>query len=264
MKKQILPLLASIAVLLFFLTACQKEVSVPNQDEAAGTPLPGQTTYCRIESIWEDPHAPDQRFFLVGYNEFENPTFVSAPLPSTGHPFRVFEYDHWNRLREYRGEYGNGLFEFWHFYGFDNNGRIGVDTNYVFGTLGEQPTDYFNRSISQITYDNWGRIIKVTTTYLIGTPTEENYSYDASGNLIYPAAWGITYDNKQNLNRTNDIWQFLNKDYSMNNPFMADAYNTTGFPTIINTTSMAPSMTWLQEVDLRRSQISYNCRPAFF
>jgi|SRR4030095_2814679 len=249
-------------VTLILLAACRKEINTPKEEEIPTTPPPGLTTYCRIESLWENPHSPGQRFFLVLYNDFENPTVVTAPLPSTGHPYRTFKYDTWHRLREYLGEYGNGFFEFWHFYGFDNNGRIGVDTNYVFGKLGEKPTDYFNRSISQIEYDNQGRIIKVTTTYMIGTPTMNTYSYDAAGNQVYPASWGVTYDNKMNLNRTNDIWQFLNRDYSMNNPFMADAYNSANLPTIINTSSMAPSNLWLSEVDLRHSQIGYGCRPA--
>ncbi len=264
MKKNFPHLLASLAAILIFLSACQKQIDVAKQDEVPSTPLPGQPTYCRIESLWENPNSPNQRFFLVLYNQFENPTAVTVPLPTTGHPYRVFRYDSWHRLREYLGDYGNGFFEFWHFYGFDNNGRIGVDTNYIFGNLGEHPTNYFNRSITHYEYDGQGRITKASTTYMIGSPTENTYSYDANGNLVYPSSWGITYDNKQNLNRTNDIWQFLNRDYSMNNPFMADAYNASNFPTIINTNSMAPSMLWLSEVDLHHSQISYSCRQSYW
>ncbi len=87
------------------------------------------------------------------HNEFENPTVVIAPLPSTGHPYSTFTFDHWHLSREYRGEFGNGFFEFWHFYGLDNNGRIEVDTTYTFGKLGEKPTEYFHRCISFYEYD---------------------------------------------------------------------------------------------------------------
>jgi YD repeat-containing protein len=257
MKTRFTLLFVSLASLLTLFTACRKEMDVPNKDEVAGTPLPGQPTYCRIESIWENPHAADQRYFLVLYNEYENPTAVTIPFPSTGHPYRTFKYDGWHRLKEYLGEYGNGNFEFWHFYGFDNNGRIGVDTNYVLGTLSDKPRNYFDRIISQIQYDSEGRIIRVSSTNMSGAHTETTYTYDARGNLVYP---GVTYDDKINLNRTNDIWMFLNRDYSMNNPFFADAYNSAGYPTVINTNSPSPSMLWLSEVDLHHSQIGYGCR----
>jgi len=260
MKKRFTLFSMSIAVVLIVFTACEKEINTPQDEEIPGTPPPGLVTYCRIESLWENPHAPNQRFFLVLYDQYENPTAVTTPLPTTGHPYRIFRYDGWHRLREYIGDYGNGFFEFWHRYGFDNNGRIGVDTNYVFGKLGENPTEYFDRRISKIEYDSQGRIIKVTTTSMVNpTPMVETYSYDSNGNLIVP---GVTYDNKTNLNTTNDIWQFLNRDYSRNNPFMADAYNGANLPTVINSSSTSPSMLWLGEVDLHHSQIGYSCRDA--
>lgn len=262
MKKRILFLICMpIAVMSLF--SCRKQLDKPavNMDEVAGTPLPGQTTYCRIESLWENPNAPGQRFILILYNEYENPTAITTPLPGTGHPYHTFKYDTWHRLREYRGEYSNGNYEFWHFYGFDLNGKIGVDTLYTLGAMGAtRPATYFERAISQITYDAQGRIIKVVTdTQMSPSHTETNYSYDGNGNRVYPPAMGIVYDNKMNLNRTNDIWQFLNRDYSMNNPFTADAYNGTGFPTIINASR---PILWLNEYQIGHSQFGYSCRPA--
>jgi hypothetical protein len=87
-----------------------------------------------------------------------------------------------------------------------------------------------------------------------------SYTYDAEGNLEVP---GATYDNKMNINRTNDIWQFLARDYSVNNRLMATAYNSTGFPTHIN----HPEPYWFantQDIEISRSQIGYACRPAFW
>lgn len=260
MKKRISSLLVCLPLVLMFLSGCRKQVDSPfKPQEVAGTPLPGQPTYCRIESIWENPGASNQRFILVLYDQYENPVAVTTPVVSTGHPYRTFKYDNFHRLREYRGEYSNGNYEFWHFYGLDLNGRIGVDTNYVLGAMGPTgPATYFERSISQITYDAQGRIIKVVTdTQISPSHTETTYSYDAAGNLIYPPGSGVVYDNKMNLNRTNDIWQFLNRDYSMNNPFIADAYNPSGFPTVINSSR---SILFLNEIQLTHSQIGYNCR----
>jgi hypothetical protein len=238
------------AICLFtFLTGCRKEINIGEDEEIPNTPLPGQPTYCRIESIWENPGAADQRYFLVLYDQFENPTAITTPFPSTGHPFRQFKYDQWHRLREYLGDNGNGFFELWHFYGFDLNGRIGVDTMYTFGKLLDKPTDYFERIISQIQYDNQGRIIHVSKISSHGVSSVDAYEYDAAGNLVYPFGIAVTYDNKVNVHRTNDIWMFLARDYSMNNPLIADAYNPTTFPTTFN--SNAPDRgPWTNPVHL--------------
>lgn len=260
MKKRSSLFLACLPVLMLMITSCHKQVEEPFQPtEVAGTPLPISPTYCRIESLWENPGAGNQRFILVLYDQFENPVAITAPLPSTGHPYRTFKYDNLHRLREYRGEYSNGNYEFWHFYGLDLNGRIGRDTMYTLGAMGPTgPLSYFERVISQITYDAQGRITKVVSdAQMTPSHTETNYSYDASGNLVYPPAMGIVYDNKMNMNRTNDIWQFLNRDYSMNNPFVASAYNTTNYPTVINASR---NILWLEEYQLKSSQIGYNCR----
>lgn len=264
-KRKTVHLLCITALMIFFFS-CQKHVETPDTsatpDEILGTPPPIMPTYCRIESIWEHPGQSDQKFILVLYDEFENPIIVTQPNVGTGHPYRTFKYDQLHRLRQYRGEYANGNYEFWHFYGLDLNGRIGVDTQYVLGAMGPTgPLSYFERTIHQYTYDAQGRIIKVVSDQQLNpSHTETNYSYDAAGNLVYPPAWGVVYDNKRNYNRTNDIWQFLNRDYSMNNPFMATAYNATNYPTSINSNN--PPLSFLNEFDIDHSQIGYGCRPS--
>src|SRR5690242_17326521 len=132
--KKLYFLFLSLPAMLMFLSSCTKQIDKPfSPDEIAGTPLPGQPTYCRIESLWENPGAPAQRFILMLYDQYENPVAVTTPNPGTGHPYRTFKYDNFHRLQQYRGEYTNGNYEFWHFYGLDLNGRIGVDTMYVLG-----------------------------------------------------------------------------------------------------------------------------------
>jgi hypothetical protein len=246
-------------------SSCQKELDSPkNADDVIGTPLPGQTINCRIESIWENAGAYYQRFLLVLYDEYENPIAITAPEIGTGHPYLTFKYDSWHRLREYRGEYLGGGFEFWHFYGFDLSGRIGVDTLYTFGELANPQINYDLRIISKIEYDNQNRIVK-TITEVEGSDFkyEANYTYDAAGNLTYPPDRGVTYDNKVNLYRINDIWMFLARDYSMNNPYIADAYNSSGFPTVINTNSGIPNSAFY-DIPLNGSQVSYSCRQAYW
>jgi len=256
MEKRSTLVLLVIAVCTLLFVACRKDIT-PNGDKQVGnSPLPITGTYCRIESIWLHPGASDQTWWLIAYDQYENPYFITTPLPATGQPFREFTYDNWHRLRTYFGDYGNGHFEEWHFYGYNGNGVIGVDTNYVLGDLGEKPTNYFNRIISLIDYDSQGRIIRVTSHDDHGSNTVVNYTYDSHGNLMN----GATYDNKINLNRTNQIWMFLRRDYSMNNPVTASAYNDAGYPTIFNSST---PFQWIIG-DISHSQIGYGCRESHY
>jgi len=252
-----------LLLLLTIVSGCRKELNPGRDEEIANTPLPGQPTYCRIESIWENPGGSNQAFYLVLYDEYENPTAITTPVPGTAHPFHTFKYDNWHRLRQYLAMYGNGAFDTWHFYGYDLNGRIGVDTSYRLGEIaGDRPGVYHERSITKFEYDSQGRIIKEVTDFQMTSFHEEKtYSYDADGNLIYPPGSGIVYDGKVNLNRTNDIWMFLQRDYSKNNPFIANAYNSSGFPTVIN---ISRFLFWVRDHQLSHSQISYSCREAYW
>ena len=264
MKKRMSFCTFSLLIVLFF-GACQKQIDTPDEiskpgEEIAGTPLPGQSTYCRIESIWgHSVFTPGQQVsILVLWDEYENPVAITTPFVGTGSPYRTFHYDQWHRLREFRGAYSNGGFEFWHFYGYDLNGRIGVDTQYVFAMPGPNGTvESLQRYIHHIQYDAQGRIRHITSEAFLGTGFGVSYDYDAAGNLIYPGQ-DVVYDNKINFNRTNDIWQFLSRDYSVNNPFIATAYNAAGFPTVIPNT---PGISWSSEFQrYAPMQVSYGCR----
>jgi hypothetical protein len=268
MKKNSLFLLTSLAGMWLFFSSCQKNLDAVKADEVMGTPLPSSTDYCRIESIWLNPGLPDQQFRLIAYNEFENPTFITNPFIVTASPFRSFKYDSWHRLKEYLESYSNNNFETWHFYGFDLSGRIGVDTSYTFGSsITGKPTNYYYRTISTFTYDAQNRIIS-SANVITPDPTNpmvppssnlQTWTYNSAGNREGP---GITYDNKVNLNRTNDIWMFLARDYSMNNPFTASSYNAAGYPTTIN----VPFARFIlsNDIFLNNSQIGYGCRPSFY
>ena len=271
MKRRLSLFHIGLAGMIITFFSCQKNIDVAKDaDEVMGTPLPGQVTYCRIESIWERPGQPDQVFRVLGYDEFENPTFISSPFVVTGSPFYTFKYDMFHRLREHAEEFSNGTYMKLHRYGIDNNGRIGVDTTWVMGgynAMGE-PDNYLSRTISTLTYDAQGRIIHSSNLTTPGpafpmTPpisSANTYTYDSNGNLEVP---GETYDNKMNINRTNDIWQFLARDYSVNNRLMATEYNSTGFPTTLND----PEPYWFinsSDIRINMSQIGYACRPAFW
>ena len=266
MKRKIFPLLLSTVAASMFFTSCQKDVGAPKDTEVRSTPLPGLTTYCRIESFWLNPGLSSQQFRLVMYNEFENPIFITNPMVGTGSPYRTFKYDSWHRLVQYLESYTNNHFETWHFYGFDNSGRIGVDTSYTFGSsITGKPTDYYYRTISWLTYDGQNRIVRSDNT-ITPDPTNpmvppstntQTWTYNSAGNL---AGTGATYDNKVNLNRTNDIWMFLARDYSMNNPMPITGYNAAGYPTAFGPTTAR----FIQSNDifLNNAQVGYGCRDA--
>jgi hypothetical protein len=261
MPKQFLSVLVSAAAIL--LCSCQKNLQDKNNDtELRATPLPGQQTYCRIESIWEKLQGTEDRFRLVLYDQYENPVAITTPVLGTGISYHQFRYDQWHRLKDYIAYIGGALFQTWHIYGYDNSGRIAYDTVYWFGSPGERPTDYWLREFQTIGYDDQNRINRVNYTDATGRISIVNYEYDAAGNLIHPASKGVTYDNKINLNRTNDIWMFLARDYSVNNPYGAVSYNSAGYPTKMSNKQVS---NWAgTEIQLASSQFSYGCRQAFW
>ncbi len=91
-------------------------------------------------------------------------------------------------------------------------------------------------------YDQENRIVKVTQTFNDASVVSILYTYNEAGNLAkrytafsaspdlnYTTVFG-PYDNKVNMHRTHPIWQFIDQDYSHNNPFTADAYNAQVLP----------------------------------
>jgi YD repeat-containing protein len=262
MKRQFLLSLLAMGVIIFCLSSCQKNLQDINNDgELGGTPLPGEQTYCRIESIWEKLQGSEDRFRLVLYDQYENPVAITTPLLTTGVSYHQFRYDQWHRLKDHIAYSSGAGFQRWDIYGYDNSGRIAFDTVYWFGSLGERPTDYWFREFQTIGYDAQNRINRVNYTDAAGQVTILNYEYDAAGNLIHPASDGVTYDNKINLNRTNDIWMFLARDYSVNNPYGAVSYNNAGYPTKMSDKQVSY---WIGEIKLASSELSYGCRQAFW
>jgi hypothetical protein len=254
-------LFACAAGTMLLFSSCKKDLIQQENEEVKSTPLPGETSYCRIESISQNAGMPNQTFRLILYDEFENPVAITTPVVSTGSPYRVFKYDQWHRLREYRSEYSRGSFETWHFYGYDLNGRIDVDTTYVFGIMGEKPENYHYKYISKIEYDNQDRINRVSNTDIFANTWESKYEYDNRGNLIEV---GRVYNNQINIHRSNDIWMFLNRDYSMNSSYEAAEYNSAGFPSYINTTTRGFIGFFHTDINLNNSKISYSCWPAHY
>lgn len=186
--------------------------------------------HCSIQKFYttSDIH-PGPREAVFAYNKWGDPVSITVNNPGTGNPNRLFVYDKWRRLTDYIGAYTNGSNEFWQRLVYDAQGTVIRDTVFIFG----DPVDYdhANSYVNSYEYDDHKRIIKVTKRFALGStyPTEIfHYTYDGNGNLVNP---GDVYDNEINFHRTHKIWMFLDRDYSVNNPFTADTYNSNHLPT---------------------------------
>lgn len=165
----------------------------------------------------------------ISYNKWGDPVSVLQNQPGTGHPDGIFRYDNKRRLTDYIGMYSNGGFEFWHRYVYDK-GRVVRDTTYFFGiVVDDEPDWYLDGAVITYEYDQYGRIIHTSQDWFSspGFPLDTYYSYDSKGNLVIP---GVTYDNKVSVHRTNRIWMFIDRNYSLNNAY-ATAWNNNGLPT---------------------------------
>ncbi len=225
MTKQTMLLYACIlGIPILLLSSCVK--TPPNFD-----PRDGNNVYsgCRIRQIINPTtHFTPGSNRQFTYNSHNDPVGVATGGPGTGSPDLVFKYDNKNRLIEYSGIYSNGLYEFVHRYGYSHD-RIVTDTQYVFGHYGNL-TDYQSKRYKYLWYDNLNRIVKDSEQFVYPSIFTNviSYQYDANGNLADRATYG--YDSKLNPHRTNKVWMFIDRDYSVNNLITANTYNSSGLP----------------------------------
>ncbi|GAA3951162.1 hypothetical protein GO495_13080 [Chitinophaga oryziterrae] len=212
------------------------------------------------------------------YNNKGNPVSITRTYVGTSSPNFLFIYDKKNRMTDFYGVYTspNPYFDIWHRYHYDAKNRIISDTTYEFGFVGPGiplPDQTNNgqlrvRNVSTYGYDLKDRIVKSTDTY--GFPesdiTTRFYTYNRDGNLvkIVTTRSGVTntetysFDDKINLRSTHPIWQFLDRDYSVNNSLHATAFNQYGLPTAIDFSNHGYGQ--FATILLTDIKISYNCR----
>ncbi len=260
---------ALIAVLL--LTACLKPgpIIIP----------PGHPTARIIQLKELEPLYLDSS--RVTYNQLGNPVSITPSNVSTGYPMWLFRYDNQHRLIARIGAYDNGQqsFEMAYRYVLHVSGRIVRDTAFVFGHYDTTviPPGITGQGVrtTSYSYDNYQRIIQTVTTDLVPDvpryQTTVNYSYNNAGNawkivtirveIPYPHAIPDTvvtypaYDNKPNFHRLHPIWQFVDRDYSTNNPGNVIRYDAHGLATEIQ------SNTYLLGIPYQRGAIRYEYRP---
>lgn len=242
-------------------SACQKNDVYLDSDNAKGKAVgkdiktSQSIKQCSIVQIIYPVADGTNDVLQFSYNSAGDPVTITRSRGAhTGYPNYVFRYDHKKRLTDFIGVYdGNTNAEFWHKYFYDNHDNVVLDSTYIFPNIANgSPENAFDQRATSYTYDDNGRIIKESTVSANNAPVEHTYTYDANGNKV-----GDTYDSNTNINRTNKIWMFLNKDYSVNNPFNADAYNASGLPSSFDLVS-ENALDFLGN-SYPRAQIVYSC-----
>ncbi len=209
-------------ILPFLFWACTKYDHKPPPDE--------NFSACQIQTLhFNLRSAGYEDSITFAYNNLGNPIAGIRGNVSTGAPNFIFRYDNYNRLKELIGLYDTSDLENvdnLHKYSYDSYNRIIRDSLYYFPEIiNGKPANNNQLVIVDFEYDSENRISKVTTLFF-GTTNIKNYTYNQDGNLD-----GILYDDKINFHRTNKIWMFLDRDYSVNNPVNANySYNDFNLP----------------------------------
>lgn len=235
------PLRAFIFVCLVQIISCTKSidkisndsVSLETSSDATLVPSYGNCKLRRIVFITAlNPESTVNMLFT--YNAAGNPYSV---VGTSGYhiPNYYFYYDKKNRLRELRIAHnleGNDEYTELHRYGYDNNDVIVVDT--VLHPRADESDTVVQLGVHKIirlTYDSQGRIVKENIRdVLTGAINNPTYTYDSRGNLAVKGWKSSSYDNKVSIFRSHPVFQFIHRNYSMNNGGVEAKYNSKGLP----------------------------------
>ncbi|WP_436487589.1 hypothetical protein [Chitinophaga sp. ARDCPP14] len=269
MKRQLLQTLCVMAIAIpLLLQSCLKPPVI----------IPGPNHY-RIVQL-KGIHGYDDLLdsVRISYNNKGNPVSLIATQVTTGYPQFLIGYDNKHTLKCIIGAYSDDLpfFEIAHKYITDNKGRVTTDSTFTIGIYDRSTmtvTSGYNTAVEYFSYDNKDRIVKsvrkqfpeeyygITTVY---------YHYNAAGNAykistvnfwqgqtsppidVYPI-----YDDKLNPHQLHKIWMFNDRDYSVNNPFVADQYNNYGLPVSITAKETHQEFQFLN-FNFKKLLIKYN------
>lgn len=246
-------------ITLASLTGCKRDVM------ENGIPSIAQ---CQIKKIIVKTDSQKDKTGTFSYNQYGDPVEY-IPEKHTGNSLRYeFRYDNERRLTDYIGYYptnGSGTrFDFWTKFYYDELSRVVRDSIYYYGNYGRSLTDHANYiGYTLYEYDRQGRISRTVYRQIQngsnnGVISDIKYSYNDKGNLAGP---GSTYDDKVSIYRTNRIWMFLNRNYSVNNPINARGYSAKGLPTSFDhVPSNGPTLSILNFLSVGNSEIVYDCK----
>jgi len=213
---------------------------------------------CRIKTFIYTSFSPEVDTLSLHYNILGDLDSATYPQGST-QPNFYFRYDNHRRLLDFVNAFhaGNGLYWFRYFYPNEESANASTDTLYMSPaeTTNWPPPINSGKAWTAFEYDSLGRL-----SFVNNNGSEPvSYSYDARGNLIIDETFLHGPDDKINLNRTNRVLQFLDQDYSVNNLFIANAYNSYGLPTDITIVNVG-AINFLGFTPYKTAKVEYECK----
>lgn len=282
MKKKLVFSIGVRLLLLSFLlfTGCQKIFDYIN--------LPGNggavSNICQVKTI-----NSDQASYIFNYNKNGELESIITNKLGTGNPNAFFIYDKYHRTSQLLLSFTtavnapSGGYQAWEKFGYNATNQIVKDTVYEAGGIGSdgiiQASSLFV-TYKALQYDAGNRVIGSTdSSYFKGTFANVQfyaYKYDDQGNLVYTArqyramqSWGeavyndtfrvLYYDTKIHLRRTNKMWMFIDRNYSVNNAFTAASYNSYGLPLVFDGRQYLQGLITLVPFIGGNTTITYNC-----
>jgi hypothetical protein len=249
MKKIILFLLATSCYVL--LPGCKKNDP------------PHHSSACKLLKIESKEM---EYYFAFEYNAKNQLISRKAAYMTRMSPDYKFIYDSTGRLAQYITNADpdtiGGFFWQWHYLYYDNLGRIVKDTFYADGTIGPDGPVFpegmppgYTMGIENYEYDANNRMISRSGLF------NDSYAYNAQGNLENDGYGNsLQYDNKVNFNRTDPVLQFINRDYSRNNPIGAKSYNQYGLPLKYQDVIHGDYSLVIDYAGLRNPVFTYKCK----
>jgi hypothetical protein len=269
MKKNTLRSVAAMALVVLLMPSCSKnamdldlqDTGFKNRDFKRGEVDLQHADHvfggCRVRQTIRQPETAWPFVRNFEYDKDNNPVSVTSDQPGTAQPNLHFKYDKKGKLVEYVGLYSGGDdFEFLHRYGYSND-RITTDTIYIWGQY-PNPTTYYSKRILHLKYDALNRVVKDSVVYASAYAYDQDiaYNYDNNGNLVRS---GFTYDDKVSPQRTNKVWMFVDRNYSVNNMVAANSYNSSGLPLKLSGSSYQTLMSFAYGYYYGSVDIIYDC-----
>lgn len=258
MKKndpEIKALVLTFAV-LFLLTGCQKLIDYihkPGNGDAV-------SNICQVQTITSD--GPYGANYVFNYNKRGSLESIITNALNDGNTNVFFIYD--NKHRASRVLYSftptattPGLLWAWEKFDYNKANQIIRDTSYgvtYIGPDGEPLPSTQYMTVTRLKYDGYNRVVagddSVWSFGNFSNTDHYAYKYDSHGNLEYTARQyhstqfgGTTYndtfrvkayDDKISMRRTDQMWMFIDRNYSVNNAFTNASYNYYGLPLLFD------------------------------
>jgi|GEM_PF-473884 len=271
--------LLSIAMTIC-LTSCQKlfdYIHKPGNGDAV-------SDICQVQTITTDGQWGAN--YVFNYNKRGDIESIITSALGTGNPNVFFIYDKKHRASQVIYSFTPtpttpGVVWAWQKFGYNKADQIIKDTTYGFTGIGNDgnviPSSQFI-SVAVIKYDTYNRVVASDdSVWAFGnfSNTDHNaYKYDERGNLAYqarqyqgtqsPFPYSDTfrikpYDDKISIRRTNKMWMYIDKNYSINNSFSGATYNNYGLPIFFDSQQYLQGLVTLLPFANGNVTVHYEC-----